>query len=178
MNAISVNAKHSSTEWLDLLRQRFDYFWCVRALRRAGWYGQLQHNEQPLHPQLQQLRGQRQACGASATSGLQVQAGKRPGKAPWRSGRQMIQSMIMMLQLLVPQRLVPVLQVCRNLLFYNSKEILVGDCHSESSLSPSSPLLLLSFFSYLRHMLKKCRERCLSPQQELHMVTVDLGVCA
>ena len=45
VNAISVNAKHSSTEWLDLLRQRFDYFWCVRALRRAGWYGQLQHNE-------------------------------------------------------------------------------------------------------------------------------------
>ena len=35
---VSACAKSAGMEWLNLLRQNFDFCWAVRSLRRIGWY--------------------------------------------------------------------------------------------------------------------------------------------
>jgi hypothetical protein len=52
---VSACAKSAGTEWLDLLRQKFDFCWTVRSLRRIGWYKGCQHCDIALADRLHSL---------------------------------------------------------------------------------------------------------------------------
>ena len=52
---VSACAKHGGTEWLDLLRQKFDFCWTVRSLRRIGWYKGCHHCDIALADRLHSL---------------------------------------------------------------------------------------------------------------------------
>jgi hypothetical protein len=63
---ISACAKSAGTVWLDLLRQKFDYLWTVRELRRIGWYNGCCHCDIALADRLHTLAN---SLGAMAYTG-------------------------------------------------------------------------------------------------------------
>jgi hypothetical protein len=40
---IAAGSKSSSVEWLDAVRCEFDWLWTVRAMKKVGWFGNVQH---------------------------------------------------------------------------------------------------------------------------------------